>query len=476
VASLEVVRAFIASPGDLKEERLAARDVAERVNTYVGYPLGLRIELYGWEIQPPGYGRPQEQINAEVDAAELFVGLLWRRWGTPSSDDHSSGFEEEYDRALKRREAGDHPVLWLFFKDVEEGQLNDPGAELQKVLDFRKGVEARREVLYRTFSDDQDWRTQLHDFLSNFLTKRASETSTSAEPDRSLPASTESAAPQAPGGADSPADVGGDDPALPQLVASIDAARGHLTHEDGPQLPPEFDAARLLLASFTWLSNRRTNEVLDTHEVNVLYRLRDTLEPQPPERLQLVRSLVTGGDVRPGWLWATSFPNTPAAFALGYLARTDQNDEVRAAAVTLLHDARTLANAIPDDLDDDAWEPGPFLRALADDSSDQVRDVAMDLLGREASDDAVDLSKLLALRGARRRVRCGDSSELSYNATHPRRFDSSRRSARSSTTTSPAPSFSTRRISTKPPSMGCATVERPTNASSLFASTPPQGG
>ena len=32
------------------------------------------IDLLGWEDRPPGFGRPQEEINEDVDRCELFVG------------------------------------------------------------------------------------------------------------------------------------------------------------------------------------------------------------------------------------------------------------------------------------------------------------------------------------------------------------------------------------------------------------------
>ena len=56
------------------------------------------IDLLGWEDTLPGYGRPQALINRDVEQCNLFIGLLWRTWGTPPALDStfSSGFEEEF--------------------------------------------------------------------------------------------------------------------------------------------------------------------------------------------------------------------------------------------------------------------------------------------------------------------------------------------------------------------------------------------
>ncbi len=130
MATVDIIPAFLASPGDVAEERADARAVVEAVNSAVGAPFGLRIELYGWERESPDYGRPQGLINPHVEEAELFIGLLWRTWGTPTGED-TSGFHEEYRRAAGRRESGDpNPTIWLFFKQIEEGQLRDPGSVL----------------------------------------------------------------------------------------------------------------------------------------------------------------------------------------------------------------------------------------------------------------------------------------------------------------------------------------------------------
>ena len=121
------------------------------LNTGMGKHLGLRLEPYGWEQQGPGQGRAQDIMNKELDASELFIGVLWRRWGTATGD-YTSGFEEEYERAKARLAAhGSEPEIWLYFKAVDEASKGDAGPELKKVLDFRDlvGKEALYQVLRR---------------------------------------------------------------------------------------------------------------------------------------------------------------------------------------------------------------------------------------------------------------------------------------------------------------------------------------
>src|SRR5581483_8053715 len=172
-ATRHVLQVFLASPGDLADERLTARIVVDAINHGVARELGWQVDLVGWEETLPGYSRPQERINAEVDACDLFVGLLYERWGTPTGE-FSSGFEEEFERARSRREAsGQVPEIWLFFKAMEPKLARDPGDDAKRVLAFRAKTVAEKKLLYREFRTTTDWERVFWSDLSTELTRRA---------------------------------------------------------------------------------------------------------------------------------------------------------------------------------------------------------------------------------------------------------------------------------------------------------------
>jgi hypothetical protein len=134
--SRRVLRVFLASPNDVAAESAIADDVVSSVNRKIGRQIGWEIDLYKWEDQAPGFGRPQEIINEMLDGCGLFIGLLWKWWGQETGT-HSSGFEEEFERARARRKAKGEPELWLFFKAVDAESRKDLGPQLTKVLEFR---------------------------------------------------------------------------------------------------------------------------------------------------------------------------------------------------------------------------------------------------------------------------------------------------------------------------------------------------
>src|ERR1017187_2621899 len=161
-----VLTIFIASPSDLAEERRAAFEVAAEVNDTIR-DLGWSIDLLGWEDTLPGYGRPQALINRDVEQCDLFIGLLWRRWGTrPTLDStFSSGFEEEFCIARSRRETSPSPEIWMFFKDVEPAQVADAGEQLKKVIAFRDALINNKTVLFKDFRQIVDWEKMLRRYL-----------------------------------------------------------------------------------------------------------------------------------------------------------------------------------------------------------------------------------------------------------------------------------------------------------------------
>ncbi len=379
--SRRVLRVFLASPTDVSAERAVADEVVSSVNRKIGRQIGWEIDLYKWEDKTPGFGRPQDIINNEMlDNCGLFIGLLWKRWGQPTGK-HSSGFEEEFERARTRRKAQGEPELWLFFKMIDSDSLKDPGPQLTKVMEFRTSQTAIGEVLFQEVQDIEKWKTSLFEGLSEFLLKQF------------LSAS----ATQSQGAAVAPVLSAGDREIALQSVANgtegvprqlkdvssmlsevINSGKLEFSREDASLLQ-EFDVARLYLLSATWMSRRSTGEILGTHEMNLLYKHRKRLELTAAEKFQLLRTLVGGaGDLLPGWFWFRGLTLQEVKGWLLILA-TRESDSIRARAL------ETLTNAGVE-IAKTAWPGLPF-----NDDSFAVRRQAYEYLVRVGDRDAVAL-------------------------------------------------------------------------------------
>ena len=97
VYKANVLQVMIASPGDVTEERNAAREEIIGWNYIGSYEKKLVILPVGWETHSsPELGdRPQAIINKQVlDDCDILIGIFWTRLGTPT-DLAASGTVEE---------------------------------------------------------------------------------------------------------------------------------------------------------------------------------------------------------------------------------------------------------------------------------------------------------------------------------------------------------------------------------------------
>lgn len=165
-----IIKVFIASPGDLAVERAAFKEVIDELNIGFGDGAGVEFEALGWEDTVALVGRrSQGVINLEVDRCDVFILLMHRRWGQDNSDSaYSSYTEEEFHRAYDRWKKDKEPEIFVFFKDIDPASMADAGPQLQKVLDFRKQLEASRQVLYHGFADEIGFKAEVNTHLRAF--------------------------------------------------------------------------------------------------------------------------------------------------------------------------------------------------------------------------------------------------------------------------------------------------------------------
>jgi hypothetical protein len=140
-------RLFLASPGDVSSEREALARVIQEVNQTHGTPLGYGIELLRWESHTtPSGGRPQGVINMQIPAYDIFVGIMWRRFGTPTGV-AGSGTEEEYRVAYQKWQVNNGmPLMFYFCQKPFMPRGLDELEQMRQVLLFRQELEQKALV------------------------------------------------------------------------------------------------------------------------------------------------------------------------------------------------------------------------------------------------------------------------------------------------------------------------------------------
>ena len=134
-------KVFLASPGDVKEERGVVKEVIETYNQIHSCD-NIKLELLCWEDSThPSFGDyPQDVVNTQIgDDYDVFIGILWARFGTPTSK-YESGTEEEFYRAYNRYKDGDSIKLMVYRKDESIPPSSIDVEQLQKVNRFTSEV------------------------------------------------------------------------------------------------------------------------------------------------------------------------------------------------------------------------------------------------------------------------------------------------------------------------------------------------
>jgi hypothetical protein len=149
------IRIFFSSPGDVEKEREIARDVLEELQRLHGEEMGVNLIYKGWETDTyPAIGRPQGVINQQIGEYEIFVGVFWSRYGTPTGE-AESGTVEEFERALENHDQDDIPAILFYFRQTPvEMETIEKLEQKMKVVRFREQY-GDKAGLYKTYTDPQ---------------------------------------------------------------------------------------------------------------------------------------------------------------------------------------------------------------------------------------------------------------------------------------------------------------------------------
>jgi hypothetical protein len=157
-------RIFFASPGDVAPEREIISDVVNEINRVLGDSHNVYLELVKWETHArPDFGRdPQDVINQQIgDGYEIFIGLMWGRFGAPTGR-AESGTEEEFYRALDRHKQSPSSVtIMLYFKNAPIAPSDIDPIQIGKVQKFKTHVSKELGGLYYQFDSTEGFASKV---------------------------------------------------------------------------------------------------------------------------------------------------------------------------------------------------------------------------------------------------------------------------------------------------------------------------
>lgn len=147
----QVLSIFLASPSDVSVERGHVGAFVDEWNNLWSEELEISLRLLKWETHAyPAVGADgQDVINTQIgDEYDVFLGIMWKRFGTPTGRT-ASGTVEEFERALGRYRTSGSPHLMFYFKK-SVSDTGDTEIQMQAVQQFR-GKLAKDGLLYWEF-------------------------------------------------------------------------------------------------------------------------------------------------------------------------------------------------------------------------------------------------------------------------------------------------------------------------------------
>lgn len=282
----KVISFFLASPGDLIVERKIAKQVADELNSMLSLKFNVHIELVGWEDTVSSAGRPQEIINRDLERCDVFIGVLWKRWGSAPDNEskYESGFEEEFTIATAGHKKSRKPQISLFFKKIDSPALSDPGEQLQKVIRFKKKIIEEKTLLFQDFETKEEFESVIRKCISNYALEHVDINDAQPQATHAPEADLEPVKSEQNKGSFDFSPIQGKSASFIQSILhrSGDASKR-------AKLEP-FEVARLRLISNGLGDGQNDHAYIGVHDANLIYKNKDAIALDDQELLGLLQS------------------------------------------------------------------------------------------------------------------------------------------------------------------------------------------
>ena len=169
-----LLKVFVASPGDVVDERNALEQVIRDLNIILGAKQGIQLDLIKWETHAfSNIGDDvQSVINEQIgDDYDIFIGVLWKRFGTPTKR-AMSGTAEEFNLAYERfKNNPDKIRVMFYFKETPVSPSELDPEQLALIKQFRNEL-GEKGALYWSYTETEEFinlaRLHLSQHINDF--------------------------------------------------------------------------------------------------------------------------------------------------------------------------------------------------------------------------------------------------------------------------------------------------------------------
>jgi hypothetical protein len=148
---MDELKVFLSSPDDVKDDKDKLEKFLETFSEHTIKKHEIRVVPLTGEKAQRGVTRPQKAINTLLMECDLYIGLIWKRFGSPTGVS-PSGTQEEFTIATNSYEQNKRPQIQIFFKDVNEADIPEKNkSQFRKVMDFKENI--KKNVYYYSYPD-----------------------------------------------------------------------------------------------------------------------------------------------------------------------------------------------------------------------------------------------------------------------------------------------------------------------------------
>lgn len=173
------IRVFVSCPGDVSDEKNIIKEVCKSVNHQLSIKdRGIFFEVLDFkDIVAPWGNRSQEDINFRFSGYDIYIGLLWMRYGTTSGADdpatgkpYGSGTEEEFRLAVEKFKDGKNIAIYFFFKEPRSSTSIKETKDLLKVQEFKAEIQDSGWVhTFPDLADKTGFVNKIHQVLNDWV-------------------------------------------------------------------------------------------------------------------------------------------------------------------------------------------------------------------------------------------------------------------------------------------------------------------
>ena len=155
------IRIFLATPGDLADERSAMQACVREHNERRSDPSDQIFEIVGWEMVRGTARRPQDAINDLIASCHFMIVLFKASWGSePGSPwGYTSGTEEELFTGLLDLGLTDRPMI-----DVWVGFMKAASPD-ERINSLKQQFSDRHEMMYESLADMRELKDKFSERL-----------------------------------------------------------------------------------------------------------------------------------------------------------------------------------------------------------------------------------------------------------------------------------------------------------------------